>query len=201
MSLDELFALEKHARAAGAGSLGEDALVEEVRRRYRERGGGSLVDLLLDEELVEARHRTTEYERLLAWLEAPNELERELERLRRPHEAFENLLRQIDEANEAERIRLAKSQGGQVRDARRNALVAFIAASISSSDELDTCDRIWEWLRLLPRKLSDGTTVDAVDGERLRIGGRRGESEKVITRNTVRRYVTDARKLLKEAAQ
>lgn len=192
MALEDVIALEEHARAAGAGELGEDALLEEVRRRYRERGGGSLVDLLLDGELAEARRRPTEYERILAMLGGGGALERELQRMRRYTE-------EIREAEEAGRVRWAKSRGGKHRDPLRAAAIAVVVSCLSGSDYLDTCNAVWAWIRRRPQRLSNGVVIDAVDGG-LRISDSAGRS-KVITENSFRRYFTEARKFRKEAAQ
>lgn len=143
MALEDIFAFEEHTRAAGAGELGEEALVEEVRRRYRKRGGGSLVDLLLDAELVQARSRLTTDERFLAMMHQANEYERESERIRRHLEARQALVEQMRQAEELGRIRRAKSRGGKRCDPRRAAVVAFIASRLSDSDYFDNCGAIW----------------------------------------------------------
>lgn len=200
MALEDLFALEEHARAAGAGELGEEALIEEVRRRYRQQGSGSLVDLLTDEELGQARRRPTEYERVLAMLDGASELERELRWIRSVAQEHEAVLSLISEDQERRRIRLAKQKGGLRRDPLRNALVAFIASRISSSDYFNSSTKILSWLQRMSPTLPDGISIKPADSGGLLLTGPDGRSKRVA-RSTFRRYATDARNLQKKAAQ
>lgn len=112
---------------------------------------------------------------------------------------------------EEEQVRAAKRRGGLRKDPVRQAVVARIVKLMGESDELETAREVWDALRHGQRRLGRDLTIevgsdldvnaDKFDGfERIIITSLSGPV-KIVTFQTFRSYVREARTILNRPAR
>lgn len=184
MTLSEMIEQQRLWDLAASGVLGEEALGEEVKRRYREQGGGSYVDLLSDRELYLARTRLSGSERFWKWVNEQASPCGEFFRRRRERAS-----------------RRAKSEARRrYRDPLRASLIEVIAEQLRESDELEHCEPMWRHLIGRIRTTAQGFSIEP-DGVGLRIRSPGRKKKKSISRRTFERYFAEAKELLKPSPQ